>query len=279
MAASRAVSPSNAGRGRVTHDLLREDSRPVGRGWWLCQIGFVDRQTVLITGASRGIGLGLAGQLAKRGWRVLAGARHPGSAHALREAAREASPGSIDILTLDVCHDASVQAAREEVAARVGSIDVLINNAGVFPEGGGETLEQLPLECFEEAFAVNVVGVVRVTRVFLPLLTGSSHPRVVNVSSLAGSIATKEDSRHYCYSASKAALNMVTRAMAAELRPRGITVVAVTPGWVQTEMGGPQAPLTVEESAASLAGTIERLSRHDAGHFLDRDGRKGVAAW
>jgi NAD(P)-dependent dehydrogenase (short-subunit alcohol dehydrogenase family) len=121
--------------------------------------------------------------------------------------------------------------------------------------------------------------VARVTRVFLPLLTRSSHPRVVNISSLAGSIATKEDSRHYCYSASKAALNMLTRAMAAELRPRGVTVVAVTPGWVKTEMGGPRAPLTVEESAASLAATIDRLTHHDAGHFLDRDGRKDVASW
>jgi NAD(P)-dependent dehydrogenase (short-subunit alcohol dehydrogenase family) len=239
----------------------------------------VGAHTVLITGASRGIGLELTVQLAKHGWRVLAGARHPGSAHGLQAAARAASPGSIDMLTLDVRHDASVQAAEEEAAAKVGSIDVLINNAGVFPEEGSEPLEQLPLDCFEEAFAVNVVGVARVTRVFLPLLTRSAHPRVVNMSSLAGSIATKEDSRHYCYSASKAALNMLTRAMAAELRPRGITVVAVTPGWVKTEMGGPQAPLSVEESAASLAGTIGRLSHHDAGHFLDRDGQRGVAAW
>ena len=125
----------------------------------------------------------------------------------------------------------------------------------------------------------NLTHVARVTRVFLPLLTRAAHPRVVNMSSLAGSVAAKEDSRHYCYSASKAALNMLTRAMAAELRPRGVTVVAVTPGWVKTEIGGPRAPLSVEESAASLAATIDRLTHHDAGQFLDRDGRQGVAAW
>ena len=235
--------------------------------------------TVLVTGASRGIGLALTRAMAGRGWRVLAGARHPAGAHGLQAAAREAAPGSIDILTLDVRRDESVQGAAEEAAVKIRSLDVLVNNAGVFPEEGSEPLERLPLDCFEEAFAVNVVGVARVTRVFLPLLTRSSHPRVVNVSSLAGSIAAKEDSRHYCYSASKAALNMLTRAMAAELRPRGITVVAVTPGWVKTEMGGPQAPLTAEESAASLAATIDRITHHDAGHFLDRDGQKGVAVW
>lgn len=240
---------------------------------------FCVMETALITGCSRGIGLALAREMATRGWHVLAGARHPAAAHALQEVARAAAPGSIDILALDVRHDASVQAAAEEAAAKVRRLDVLVNNAGVFPEEGNEPLEQLPLECFEEAFAVNVVGVARVTRVFLPLLTRAAHPRVINMSSRAGSIAGKEDSRFYCYSASKAALNMLTRAMAAELRPRGVTVVAVTPSWVQTEMGGPDAVLTVEESARSLATTIGRVSSHDGGQFLDRDGSKGAAAW
>ena len=235
--------------------------------------------SVLITGCSRGIGLALAKQLASRGWHVLAGARHPAAAHDLQAATREATPGSIDILSLDVRSDESVKAAAEEAAAKVRGLDVLVNNAGVFPEEGNEPLENLPLECFEEAFAVNVVGVARVTRLFLPLLTRAAHPRVINISSLAGSVSGKEDSRYYCYSASKAALNMLTRTMAAELRPRGVTVVAVTPGWVKTEIGGPDAPLSVEESARSLAATIDRITHHDAGHFLDRDGQKGVAAW
>ncbi len=239
----------------------------------------MNRQSALVTGCSRGIGLSLAKQLASRGWQVLAGTRHPAAAHALQAAAREATPGSIEILSLDVRSDDSVKAAAEEAAVKVRGLDVLVNNAGVFPEEGNESLESLPLECFEEAFAVNVVGVARVTRVFLPLLTRAAHPRVINMSSLAGSVSGKEDARHYCYSASKAALNMLTRTMAAELRPRGVTVVAVTPGWVKTEMGGPDALLTVEDSARSLATTIDRITHHDAGHFLDRDGQKGVAAW
>lgn len=233
----------------------------------------------MVTGASRGIGLALARELASRGWHVLAGARHPSEARSLQAAAREAKPGTIDIFALDVRSDESVRGAAEEAAGKVRALDALVNNAGVFPEEGNERLEDLPLALFEEAFSVNVVGVARVTRAFLPLLGAAVHPRVVNISSLAGSIARKEDARHYCYSASKAALNMLTRTMAAELHPRGITVVAVTPGWVRTELGGPQAPLSAEESARSLGRTIERISPQDAGHFFDRDGSRATVAW
>jgi NAD(P)-dependent dehydrogenase (short-subunit alcohol dehydrogenase family) len=234
----------------------------------------MDAGTVLVTGANRGIGLALVKELAAEGWHVLAGVRDLSGAATLK-----AAPGKIDLLSLDVCSDGSVGAAAAEAASKAQALDVLVNNAGVFPEEGDELLEKLPLECFEQAFAVNVVGVARVTRALLPMLGRGVRPRVINISSLAGSISTKEDSRYYCYSASKAALNMLTRTMAAELRPRGITVVAVTPGWVKTEMGGPRALLTVEESARSLAAMIGRLSEEDAGQFLDRDGQRGVAAW
>ena len=175
--------------------------RLLGGGGFFWQIALMVPATVLITGCSRGIGLALVREMAARGWHVLAGARHPAAAHALQAVAQNASPGSVDILTLDVRHDESVQAAAEEAAAKVRRLDVLVNNAGVFPENGSESLEQLPLECFEEAFGVNVVGVARVTRMFLPLLTRAAHPRVINMSSLAGSIGEKEDSRYYCYSA------------------------------------------------------------------------------
>ena len=233
----------------------------------------------MITGASRGIGLALASELARRGWRVMAGVRDPAGVHGLLAAAQSAAPGSIEIIPLDVCCDRSVRSAAEETARQWRAIDVLVNNAGVFPEEGNETLEELPLECFAEAFAVNVVGVARVTRAFLPLLTAAPYPRVVNISSRAGSVSQKEDSRYYCYSVSKAALNMLTRAMAAELRPRGITVVAISPGWVKTEIGGPKAPLTVAESALSLATTIDRMKPGDAGQFLDRHGNRENTAW
>ena len=159
------------------------------------------------------------------------------------------------------------------------SLVVLANNAGAFPEEGNESLEQLPLDYFDEAFPVNVVGVARVTRSFLPLPTKALHPRVINISSLEGSVSQKEYVRDCCHSASKAAPNMLTRVMAAEFSPRGIPVAAVTPRSVKTELGAPQAPLTAEESFRSLAGTIERVSPQDDWQFLDRNGLKGVTAW
>jgi len=234
---------------------------------------------VLVTGANRGIGLALAGEMAARGWVVFAGVRDPSGAEALRAAAALAAPGRIELVPLEVRSDESVRAAAGQVEGRVSAVDVLVNNAGVFPEEGDEPLEELPLRFFAEAFEVNVVGVARVTRAFLPLLGRAAQPRVINISSRAGSIGMKDNAKHYCYSASKAALNMLTRTMAAEWRARGVTVVSVTPGWVQTEMGGPAAPLAAEEAARSLAGMIGGLAPEDSGEFLDRDGRRGVVPW
>ena len=116
-------------------------------------------------------------------------------------------------------------------------------------------------------------------RAFLPLLRKGRNPRIVNISSGAGSISGKDDSAYYDYSTSKAALNMVTRAMAAEFKPEKITVAAVSPGWVKTEMGGPNAQITPEESAASLAKTIEGLTLRQTSLFLDRDGRESEYGW
>jgi NAD(P)-dependent dehydrogenase (short-subunit alcohol dehydrogenase family) len=102
---------------------------------------------------------------------------------------------------------------------------------------------------------------------------------VVNISSGAGSITEKNDSRYYCYSASKAALNQLSRALAVELKGEGIALAPITPGWVKTEMGGDNAELTPEESAVALVRTIKKLSLKQAGQFLDRHGRSGVYSW
>lgn len=230
-------------------------------------------QTVLITGANRGIGLALTQELLRQGHRVFAGARQPENAAALQELAQSAA--SLTILELDVNAEESVAQAVTAVGAE--KLDVLVNNAAVFPEEGDESLLAFDLQHFRDAFETNVIGVVRVTRQFLPLLEKSANPRVVNISSGAGSISQKDDYGYYAYSASKAALNMVTRAMAAEF-PK-VCIIALSPGWVKTDMGGPNAPLTPEQSARAIAKTIDHLTLAESSKFLERSGQVSKAAW
>ncbi len=229
-------------------------------------------QTILITGANRGIGLALSRQLLDLGHHVIATARQPDDAkelHALKS-------DRLTILAMDITSDDSVAAAVKVAGEK---IDLLVNNAGLFPEEGTETLDAIDLQHFRDAFEVNVIGTIRVTRAFRPLLEKGERPRVVNISSGAASISRKRDHKHYAYSTSKAALNMATRAMAAELKERAIRVVAMTPGWVKTDMGGDKAPLTPEESAAAIAETVLGLDLAQSGKFLERTGAESSFAW
>ena len=233
---------------------------------------------VLITGANRGIGLALVREFLKEGDTVIATARNPDQANELREAGGSADQ-RLTVLPLDVADAESVNSLAKQVANTQGSLDVLINNAGVFPEEGDEKLEELNLAYFDTAFAINVTGTARVCQALLPMLRQGENPRIVNMSSGAGSITDKVDSRHFCYSSSKAALNQFTRALAAELKTEGIVVVPITPGWVKTDMGGSKAELSAEESAVSLVRTIRKLGLKQTGQFLDRHGRTGVYRW
>jgi NAD(P)-dependent dehydrogenase (short-subunit alcohol dehydrogenase family) len=232
--------------------------------------------SILITGASRGIGFALSCAFAQNGWQVFAGARNPETPF-LENAAREFP--NLHPIALDVLDEISVLEAVEAVSKQTAALDVLVNNAAIFPGEGNERLEELDLDWFAKAVETNVAGVARVTRAFLPLLRRSPSARIVNISSGAGSISTKDDYDYYPYSVSKAGLNMLTRAMAAEFRPENIVVTAISPGWVKTEMGGPNAPLTPEESARSLLATISRLTLEDSGKFLGRDGPSADYAW
>lgn len=224
-------------------------------------------ESVLITGSSGGIGLALTEEFARAGWQVFATARKP-QHPALSALAQES--GNPTVLALDVCDESTIARAAEVLDGL--SLDVLVNNAAVFPGEGHEPFEKVDLSWFNEAFDANVVGVARVTRAFLPHLKRSGHPRVANISSGAGSISEKEDFDYYPYSVSKAALNMLTRALAAEFRSTGIVVTAISPGWVKTRMGGPNAPLTPQESAQSLFKTITSLTMKQSGKFLGRNG-------
>jgi len=226
---------------------------------------------VLITGCSRGIGHALSEEFAKNGWLVCATARRPQSP--LLTGLTRHFP-DVSVKKLDVLDETSIAIAAAEIEQEWGGVDILINNAALFPGDGNESIETLDPEWFNQAFDSNVSGVVRTVKAFLPLLRKGDGAKIINISSGAGSISTKDDFAYYPYSTSKAALNMLTRALAAELKPQGITVAALSPGWVKTEMGGENAPLSPQQSAESLFRTITSLSLEKTGSFLGRDGEK-----
>jgi len=235
-------------------------------------------QTIFITGANRGIGLALTTELLKAGHRVIAGARDPAKATELERLCKKYGAQAV-MVELTVTAQKSVEAAAAHAARFTDTLDVLVNNAGVFPEEGDESIFGMDLEHFREAFETNVLGAIRMTRAFFPLLEKGNQPRIVNISSGAGSVTAKEDYGYYAYATSKAALNMLTRSLAAEFRPQGICVVAMTPGWVKTAMGGSNAPLTAEESAQAIAKTITTLKMDKTSHFIDRTGADVKYGW
>jgi NAD(P)-dependent dehydrogenase (short-subunit alcohol dehydrogenase family) len=232
----------------------------------------------LITGANRGIGLALTEALLKRGVFVFAGARHPDTASEL-ERLRAGHPELLQVVALDVASAESVSQCARMVKGIAPSLDILVNNAAIFLEETQTQLADLDADRFAQTVAVNVGGVARVTQAFLPALVGSKSARIVNISSGAGSIGDKSDHHYYCYGASKAALNHFTVGLAHELRPRGVTVVALSPGWVRTDMGGPGGELSPEQSGSAIAETILKLAPGDSGRFLDRFGQQNKYVW
>jgi NAD(P)-dependent dehydrogenase (short-subunit alcohol dehydrogenase family) len=235
-------------------------------------------EVILVTGANRGIGLALTKVLLAGGHVVIAGCRRPDQATQLSQLVLS-HPETLDLIECNLDSEQELRLAVEDSLNRRKKLDVLVNNAGIMPEAGNESILNIDLDLFWRAFNTNVLGTARVIRAFYPLLAQSERPRIVNVSSGLGSISTREGHDHYAYSASKAALNMLTRTIANELGPKGVTTVAISPGWVRTEMGGEQATLSPEESAQTLAEAIQKIGPELNGEFLDRNGRTGHYFW
>lgn len=213
----------------------------------------------VITGANRGIGLALARQLTERGEEVIATARNPVEATELVALGGRVVP-------LDVQSDDSVQAFAQALGNE--PIDVLINNAGMAIRDG---LGSLDFEGMTSVLDTNAVGPLRVLQAVLPQVKARGG-KVVNVSSRMGSIGENDSGGMYAYRMSKAALNMAVSVCANDLKDTGVTVVAIHPGWVKTDMGGSNAQLEVDDAAACILKTIAGLSRTDSGSFVDRDG-------
>lgn len=216
--------------------------------------------TYVVTGASRGIGLEFCRQLARRGERVIGVAR---------SAAPELAGLGVRVEMADVTVPAQVEALGKRLAGE--AVDVLINNAGVSSKAS--RLEELTLEELQRVFAVNASSPLVVTRALMPSLRAGGRKMVVNISSQLGSITNNTGGSSYPYRASKAALNMLTVSLANELKPEGFTCVTVHPGWVQTDMGGPNATLTPVQAVGSMLGVFDRLTAGESGKFLNYDGK------
>ena len=235
-------------------------------------------EIILVTGANRGIGLALTKVLVANGDTVIAACRRPEESSELKQLTL-LHPEAIDLVKCAVDREEEVVEAAAASRKRRQKLDVIVNNAGIMPEHGNESILKIDLELFRQAFDTNTLAAARVIRAFYPMLAKSERPRILNVSSGLGSVSTKDDHGYYAYSISKAALNMLTRMIAHEFGPSGVTTVAISPGWVRTEMGGEEAKLSPEESAQSLAEAIKRIGPELNGHFLDRNGQMGEYPW
>ncbi|MGI5129165.1 SDR family NAD(P)-dependent oxidoreductase [Pseudonocardia sp. CA-107938] len=221
-----------------------------------------DRPVAVVTGANRGIGREVARQLAARGHRVVVGSRD------LDRGRRVAAELGVTACRLDVADDASVAAMAEEVTSAFGRVDVLVNNAAIDYDTDARAVTA-DLARVHAAFETNLFGAWRTALALLPLLRRSPHPRIVNVSSEGGSLASMGGGTP-AYSTSKAALNALTRVLAAELRGQRVLVNAVCPGWVATDMGGPGGR-PVREGAAGVVWAATLPDGGPTGGFF-RDG-------
>jgi NAD(P)-dependent dehydrogenase (short-subunit alcohol dehydrogenase family) len=233
--------------------------------------------SILITGANRGLGLEFVRQYAADGWRVHACCRDPGAAPALDDIARS-SGGLVSVHALSPDDPSSVRALARELAGQ--PIDVLVNNAGTyglkgFAEGGMEAqaFGGMDYDGWRHAFAINTMAPLRVIEALVENVAASGQKKIFTISSSMGSIASPPGG-HLAYGSTKAAVNFVMSTLAHDLRDRGITVMSLHPGWVETDMGGAMAPLKPADSIAGLRKVIAGASLATSGQFIGWDGNQ-----
>jgi NAD(P)-dependent dehydrogenase (short-subunit alcohol dehydrogenase family) len=234
------------------------------------------RRVAVVTGANRGIGLEICRQLAQRGYAVILTARDLAKG---RAAAKALVAEGLDVAfrQLDVTDAAGIKRLARHLRRKVGRLDVLVNNAGIYLEGGYVD-DRLPESVFEESIdkvrltmETNLYGPYQLCQVLIPLMREGGYGRVVNVSSGSGQLTVMRG-REAAYRMSKAALNSLTRILAAELPGGQVLVNAMSPGWVKSDMGGPKAPKTLAEGAdtAVWLATLPEGGPH-GGFFRERE--------
>ena len=221
--------------------------------------------TILITGTNKGVGLELTKIYAARGDTVYAACRDPAGASALAEV-----PGEVVILQLVVGDSGSVTAMAEQLAGV--TIDIVINNAGMKgPEFEQQNTYAMDFDGWAETFNVNSMGPVRVMQALMPNLKQAEAAKVVTITSQMGALSLDMPAAH-AYCASKAAVNKFMRLASIDLKKDGVAVGLIHPGWVQTDMGGPRADLTPQESAEGIVAVVDQLSMDSTGGFWKWNG-------
>ena len=237
--------------------------------------------SVLITGASRGLGLEYARQYLADGWLVHACCRAPQAAGELQVLARE---GNLTIHRMDVTNPDEIASLAHIL--RDTPLDILINNAGIIDNYGfgvadgrdDPDIRNCDFDIWRQILETNLMAPARITGAFVDNLarprcsTGPEHRIVVMMTSALGSIASTELGGRYAYRTSKAGLNMLTRGLAAWLQPKGITVAAIAPGWTRTQMGGANAPVGIAQSVSGMRRVIAGLTPAHSGTFWNWDG-------
>ena len=223
----------------------------------------IQAETVLITGANRGLGLEFARQFKEKGWKVIGTARKPAEA-------KELNALGIRIEELDVAKVDSIEKLVQRLEK--APLDVVINNAGVLI-GRHDQLEEETQEDMQYSFKVNATGPLLVTQALLPNLRRGKRKHIVNISSQLGSI-TNNSGGMYAYRASKAALNQITKSLSIDLKPEGFVCIALHPGWVATDMGGENATYSPSQAVASMIQVITKLNPQVNGQYLDLHGKE-----
>ena len=231
-------------------------------------------KTTLITGANRGIGLEFSKQFAAAGWRVFACSRHPEKSDALKQLAAQ-YPELIKVQVRDVADPAQIERLAQVLIDE--PIDLLINNAGIYPDSDAGGFGHTDYAEWMHAFQINTMAPLKMAEAFATQIARSQRKIIVTISSKMGSITDNTSGGNYRYRSSKTAVNMVVKSLALDLKPSGITAVAFNPGWVKTDMGGPNAMIPVVQSVSGMRQVIDSLTMADTGKFFDYNGQ--VIPW
>lgn len=226
--------------------------------------------TLLITGTNRGLGLEFVRQYAQDGWQVHASCREPDRARELRQLAAQYK--NISVHALDMADHQQIEALGNEL--RDTPIDILLNNAGVYAGNSDESFGTLNYQAWDHEFRINTLAAARMAEVFVDHVARSEKRLIAAISSLMGSMADNGSGGSYLYRSSKAALNAVMVSLARDLKTRRIGSLVLHPGWVKTDMGGPNAEITTEVSVRGMRKVMGEFTLKDSGRFVAYDGEE-----